>query len=334
MNSTSSLVLRSLNSASYSLEVDGEQYAILIWLFRGGFLICRRILMSQRSICWQFQILQEWRAVSKDYNEARQRWCKSKLLPMLLIPCTSEEKLRLYSIAEREVYSNIELPLRCNNSRRCCGSNYDSGGWLTIVDLVERELPYFDITLTNPFRKEVAPIHLPRLQSKYFSQKGRRQLPKVILSGDPTLNPDSFVVLAINSQFQYGHPVSSIKGLNSYWIHWDFVYNGTDAIVYKSQIYLVTADRWLALLDVDQAITNIFLPPQPLLPPAKVYLVESTRGDLLLVQRFMELKNKNVNGLHQKFWTNSFVIHKVVFIKRDRAGRRYKLLKVYRGDDV
>ncbi|XP_004298372.1 PREDICTED: uncharacterized protein LOC101311567 [Fragaria vesca subsp. vesca] len=141
-------------------------------------------------------VCKEWRAVSKDYNEAKQRWCKKRLLPMLLISSAeSEEKLELFSISERKVYCNIELPSPCRKSRRCFGPNHDSGGWLIVVDLVEGELPYLDLTLVNPFRKEVPPIHLPRLrpccsQFKYLSGQGL----KVIVSGDPILNPDSFVV--------------------------------------------------------------------------------------------------------------------------------------------
>ncbi|XP_004298377.1 PREDICTED: F-box protein At2g17690-like [Fragaria vesca subsp. vesca] len=266
-------------------------------------------------------VCKEWGAVSEDYNEAKHRWCKKRLLPMLLISSAeSEEKLELYSIAERKVYSNIELALPYRKSMRCFGSNHDSGGWLIVVDIVEAESPYLDITLVNPFRKEVPPIHLPRLVPgspfNYLSEQGL----KVILSGDPTLNPDSFVVLAI---IPYTDNVSYIKGLNSVWVFWGYGFGSTDAIVNKSKIYSVSRGhgfgRRILFLDVDQAKTNMFYLPEPLFrSPGKLYLVESAQGDLLLVQRVMEPK-KNVNGLHhnKELWTSSFVIHKATFIKRD-----------------
>lgn len=61
----SSFVLRSLNSSSHSLEVSVEHmlYIVLALLEVGLFAFmnykaheCRRILISRRSICWQFQM--------------------------------------------------------------------------------------------------------------------------------------------------------------------------------------------------------------------------------------------------------------------------------------
>ncbi|XP_004298371.1 PREDICTED: uncharacterized protein LOC101311275 [Fragaria vesca subsp. vesca] len=260
-------------------------------------------------------VCKEWRAVSKDYNEAKQRWCKKRLLPMLLISSAeSKEKLELYSIAEKKVYSNIKLPLPCRKSRRC---------WLQ-----PRQRWLVDRSRCSR-RKEVPPIHLPRLQFnhgyKYPSGKAQQLTSsKVILSGDPTLNPDSFLVLAINGH-KNGHNVYSIEGLNSDWVYWKFAYGCTDAIVYKSQVYSITAQRCLNLLDVDKAITNRFL-PQTYSPSEKFYLVESIQGYMLLVQRDMESKKNVNNDLHQKLWTNSFVVHKIGFKKRDVKLDRGKLV--------
>ncbi|XP_050372296.1 uncharacterized protein LOC126790187 isoform X2 [Argentina anserina] len=264
-------------------------------------------------------VCEEWRAISKEYNKAKQRWCQKRLLPMLVISSTeSEEKLELYSIPEKKVYKNIELPLPLRKSRRCFGSNHDSGGWLTIVDLVEGELPSLDITLMNPFREEMPPIHLPLLQSRIRSAKDH-QISKVILCGDPTLNPDCFVVLAITRHERIGKRVYAIKGLNSDWVYWQFASEISDAIVYNSQIYSVTYERWLQLLDVDKAITKQFFSGSDTISSTRQGLsCKSTQGDLLLVQRFMEPKKDVKNDLHQILWTSSFLIHKVVFIDRDK----------------
>lgn len=61
-----------------------------------------------------------------------------------------------------------------------------SHGWLATLDKQQRT-----IALVNPFETSVAPILLPNLDKQSYD------IPKVILSADPALNPNSCVVIAV-----------------------------------------------------------------------------------------------------------------------------------------
>ncbi|XP_024177691.1 F-box protein At2g26160-like [Rosa chinensis] len=205
---------------------------------------------------------------------------------MLMIPSESQGKRKLYSISEQKVYNNFELPQACNSTRRCCGSS-NAPGWLVAVDqLGEHQL---STTLVNVFKRDVTPIRLPLLDFNAQSHWFRVFSPKVILSADPIANPDNYVVVAVYDRVSRS---AFIKGGQTIWTYLEVRSFFTDAIFYKRKVYAG-------------------------------YLVETTKGELLHVRRF--LKQKDVPRDHyfhyedNEFWTESFKVYKVVFDERDES---------------
>ncbi|XP_024196452.1 F-box protein At3g56470-like [Rosa chinensis] len=128
-------------------------------------------------------VCKEWHSLAKEYNLTTQRW--HRVLPMLMISAGSSKTL--YSVSEGKNYiKNVQLPYK---RKRFCGSSH---GWLAIVDKISR-----DITLMNPFAQAMAPIHLPHLNE---------DVSKVILSADPALNPNSYMVIAIYNSIHLAFP--------------------------------------------------------------------------------------------------------------------------------
>ncbi|KAH0991437.1 hypothetical protein GBA52_002920 [Prunus armeniaca] len=129
--------------------------------------------------------------------------------------------------------------------RRCSGSCH---GWFATVDPTDQGV--VTVTLRNPFTK-ANPIYLPPLNahiSVYGPSYFEHYVPKVILSTDPTLNPENYVVVAL---YRCWFELAFIKaGQNS----WTYVNPaGTsygDVIFYKSQLYAVTSFGAIGSLDV------------------------------------------------------------------------------------
>ncbi|PQM40611.1 F-box protein [Prunus yedoensis var. nudiflora] len=158
---------------------------------------------------------------------------------------------------------------------------------LKLVDFME---------VRNPFTK-ANPIYLPPLNAHVLVYEPfyyEHYVPKVILSADPTLNPENYVVVAL---YRCWFELAFIKaGQNS----WTYVNPaGTsygDVIFYKSQLYAVTSFVAIGSLDVyGSDSNNPSQPPSIKLPtPRKpfrfycfhAYLVESTQGDLLHILRY------------------------------------------------
>ncbi|XP_024164554.1 probable F-box protein At1g44080 [Rosa chinensis] len=264
-------------------------------------------------------ICKEWHALATDYNHTTQRCFK--VHPMLMIPSESQGKRKLYSISEQKVYNNFELPQACNSTKRCCGSS-NAPGWLVAVDLLgEHQL---STTLVNVFKREVTPIRLPPL---YFNAESHWFMvfpPKVILSADPIANPDNYMVVAVYDRVSR---IAFIKGGQTIWTYLEVYSFFTDAIFYKRKVYAVGQWGRIKSFDVNSKPVE-----ESLLAHGgyrfschahKGYLVETTKGDLLHVRRF--LKQKDVPRDHyfhyedNEFWTESFKVYKVVFDGRDKS---------------
>ncbi|XP_004298361.1 PREDICTED: putative F-box protein At5g55150 [Fragaria vesca subsp. vesca] len=178
-------------------------------------------------------------------------------------------------------------------------------------------------------------IHLPPLVSTFdlpgcqieFQKRHdelKKQYPyyvrKVILSADPSLNPDNYVVVAI---YDICCKLAFIRAGQRDWTYLDEPYMFSDAIFYRSQIYAVGQGGKIVLLDVNSSndpsrppIAKRLTPFGPILHPQfpckadKAYLVVSSNGELLHVRRFLtrkEATDQNVRIM------NSFVVYKALF---------------------
>lgn len=304
-------------------------------------------------------VCKEWRCVAKDYN---QRWWRSKaqLLPMLMMPpngtandSSSEQQQQqtkqrlhrlLYSVSERKIYNNIRLAVPYND--KCCGSSY---GWLastdkSIMEISQREVEVIhQITLRNPFRKALEAIHLPPYRQKLPKVDYVYEwIPNVILSADPTLHPDNYYVVLVFyrpipntiKSDSFTLPLAFIKGGQESWISikqstWYYP-KYDDAIFYRNKVYLVHKYGYsLITIDLNSSnnLTEKRIPYKPRSrphgrPPREQYLVESTKGDLLLVQRILQTET-------------SFMVSKFIFSDKDKYSSTAQLVEVKSiGDDA
>ncbi|XP_004298358.1 PREDICTED: F-box protein At2g26160-like isoform X2 [Fragaria vesca subsp. vesca] len=269
-------------------------------------------------------VCKHWNDVSKAHNRTTQRWCK--VLPMLMIPFGSRTKRMVCSLSEGKIYTNVQLPVPYD--KRCSGSSH---GWLATADET------FAITLLNPFRKAEA-IHLPPLVTPYDLpgcqselQKHRDELKKqyhyyvrkVILSADPSSNPNNYVVVAI---YDNCCRLAFIRAGQRDWTYLEEPYMFSDAIFHRNEIYAVGLGGIIASVDINSSDDPsshpkaiIRTPLRPMVHPVfpykadKAYLVESSNGDLLHVRKFLKPKE----GVDQKLGVVNFVVYKVLFSDKD-----------------
>lgn len=301
-------------------------------------------------------VCEQWRSLAKDYNQATQRWRHNNLLPMLLIPneydcqggggknsrllTKTNHRKALYSIAEGKIYNNIglEVPFK----KRSCGSSH---GWFATIESVTDQGPI--IALRDPFRNPASPILLPLLDAmpkkcdKYFHEFNVR---KVIFSADPALNPDNYVVVAllrianhfldIYDDFAFIRMKRGQSQKRWTWIRPPLPV--TDVISYKTQVYVVGHQGEIWSLDVNPYSPRIQR-LKPLTHPdadlqryrATRYLVESTKGDLMHIERVC----KQTQGTYKNVMTESFRVYKVVFDDKDGSVLQHVEVKSI-GDDA
>ncbi|XP_008222388.1 PREDICTED: putative F-box protein At1g65770 [Prunus mume] len=283
------------------------------------FLILDNLLEPIDHVCFA-AVCKQWRSMSKLYNQATQRWRNKQLPPMLLIPNQDNDHRRVvYSISEGRVYSNIRLQVPF--SRRCCGSSH---GWLATVDTTEQGCPV--VVLRNPFTK-AKPIFLPPLDiliAKYETSYHEHYVRKVILSVDPTMNPENYVVVALCGRWPM---LAFIKAGQNTWTYPSPNGNFGDVIFYKSNVYALEAMGDIESLDVFSSDSNPSQPPQlkprthfrPFEPYCfHAYLMESIKGDLLHILRFYALIDGRFNyGAGRR--TTHFMIYKWVFDNEDEG---------------
>ncbi|ONH90366.1 hypothetical protein PRUPE_8G049800 [Prunus persica] len=288
-------------------------------------------------------VCKQWRVAAKEYNRITQHW-RELPLPMFLISTASKGELELYSFPGGKT-SDIELSVPCNTISMCHGH-----GWLATMDVLSvpklkfrwhKQEPW-TITLVNPFRKAAVPIRLPHLSFSYlhmyhhlgyFNLNVLRKystkvlFPKVILSEDPTLNPDSYMVAVL---YKHKPELAFTKGGRKHWIYSGKITRDLlrDVIFHKNQVFAVAG--WGNIFSIDISRKRIkakILTPQerPFASSAyKAYLVESTKGDLLHVRRLH--KDRYCAGEER------FMVYKLVFNGRDGSVQHVKLRSL--GDEV
>ncbi|ONI27246.1 hypothetical protein PRUPE_1G076100 [Prunus persica] len=273
------ILTRSRNNKNTSSSQVSDQWASIPLLF----LILDKLWEPSDHIRVA-GVCKQWRVAAKEYNRITQRWRK---------------------------ISDIELSVLCNTSSMCHGH-----GWLATMDVLPEPILLAQprtttvITLVNPFRKTAVPIRLPHLSFSYHHMHDvvRKYspavlFPKVILSEDPTLNPDSYMVAK--------------KRLDSHREN----YTG-DVIFHKSQVFAVAESGDIFSINIRRKpIKAKILTSQECRFASsayKAYLVESTKGDLLHVRR-----------LHKE---ERFMVYKLVFNGRDGSVQHVELTSL--GDEV
>ncbi|KAL6214405.1 hypothetical protein ACLB2K_013839 [Fragaria x ananassa] len=272
-------------------------------------------------------VCNEWYRLAKDKNTRdTDRWYHRPRPPMLLLPPPStrtlETRRTLCSILQGTTYNNIQIkvPLPKTNecaiiSTYCRGSGH---GWLAKVRVydyyVENSDPEWSIELVNPFRQVTSvSVHaIPPIKLR-LDDSDRSNVPKVILSSDPALNPDKFWVLAFltgGSQLAFhkrGQDGWTLVPIGGLWF--------SDAIFYKGS-FCAISDQYnslhgsLLVFDVENVRCRILrIGGFEILCSNRTYLVESTKGYLLCVKRIVKCISGDY-GL-KKVSTESFKVYKL-----------------------
>ncbi|KAL4298247.1 hypothetical protein GQ457_12G019560 [Hibiscus cannabinus] len=216
----------------------------------------------------------------------------TNMIPLLLIPSKkSSTKGKLYSLQSKSKVSEIELPKL--HTWRFCGSCY---GWLATVDQGGI------ITLSNPFRKACS-INLPRIDTKIFGiLEYQFTVPKVVLSEDPLLYPDNYVVTIIYVPY---YKLAVYRSGQKDWIYinrddlkeWGF----TDIISHKNFVYAIRPMNILLSFDVNgfgydgtskSPKWNTLLGDEDNDEPDwsnQIYLVKSSMGNLYSIHRYLDI---------------------------------------------
>ncbi|XP_068638702.1 F-box protein SKIP23-like [Aristolochia californica] len=200
--------------------------------------------------------------------------------PWLLLPADNtvcSMKRRVYTLSDSRV-ANFHLPVPHN--KRCVGS---IGGWLVTVD------SRLDIKIFNPFSGGEIPLPRLCLLSKLDPIE---LLSKVVLSSPPTSAVDrNFIAAAICGQM-----LAFWKPGEETWNPLDCdVENIEDIIYHKEQFYAVDNFGKVLVCDLASPIPDAteFAPrPNPVPIVRTRYLVESSEGDLLQVERSIVVGEK------------------------------------------
>ncbi|KAL3524305.1 hypothetical protein ACH5RR_017139 [Cinchona calisaya] len=251
-------------------------------------------------------------AVCKHWHSIAVGIVQNNTCPMLMIPTkdSSKERRSLYNVIQSKNY-DIELPIPFN--RRCCGCSH---GWLAFAmdDLV--------ITLFNPFLGKQ--IDLPRLLNLEPEYDPQYYVRKVVLSADPFTNPDDYEVVAIYGGMER---LALLRVGQKTWIRipvqksvrQKFV--ASDVIYYQGLIYAVNFHNKCMcgrIIKVDTTARTIATvarwkvnsPDEVNYVQAKSYLVESSTGELLIINRLLPYKDKISKGERIGF-TSKLKIHKI-----------------------
>ncbi|PRQ39381.1 hypothetical protein RchiOBHm_Chr4g0424551 [Rosa chinensis] len=249
---------------------------------------------------------------SVQYKQANQhgRWHTKELVPPPMLLVRNKTQTTLYSVSEGEVYNNGELPGLPPRTKWCCGSSH---GWLATVDELTNQGVV--IALRNPFRKS-SPIRLPPLKeeiSEAVKHRCQNIVYRVILSADPALNPDNYMVLALYCTDDH---VLALALFNASHGRWHFIEAPSDifdAIFYKGRVYAIGYSGEIVSVNVDNPGQAKQLTPSIYnLADYCVYLVESTKGDLLTIQR-RRRRQPHDASIEEAL----FIVYKVVFNEGD-----------------
>ncbi|XP_059627423.1 putative F-box protein At3g25750 [Cornus florida] len=240
-------------------------------------------------------VCKPWQSVAM---ENKLKFVQNKLsrqVPFLMVPTEDNSNVRrsLYSITDNKSY---DFQLRVPYKKRLSGSSY---GWLFTVE------ESLGVTLMNPFSGAI--IELPPIMNLLEVEPHPNHIDvrplevefeviKAILSADPASSPNDYIVAAI-----YGDccNLAFIRARDKAWTYIDKkrfkpLY---DVIYYKGQIFAVDNKYSVIMIDLNKRVgeskapqvevielrTNVYGDP--------TYLVESSSGDLLFVQRSYEFRD-------------------------------------------
>ncbi|KAG4172698.1 hypothetical protein ERO13_A11G013450v2 [Gossypium hirsutum] len=268
-------------------------------------------------------VCKAWHAAITENRSLRSKILKRchHQVPFLMIT-KSQEKRGLYNIIEKKLHGvELSVPYK----RRCCGSSY---GWIATVDWT------LAIKLINPFTGgiiDLPSVDIPVVNKFTKEDEHEFHVKKVILSDDPYVNPDNFMVLAL---FGASSSVAIIRPGEKTWTYTSNLETiaKDDAIFHKGKFYAV--DFRLGIISVQVANMNgslvsafdekIIIPPEEEGDNAFKYIVESSDGELLIVQRFI-----STYGPYR--WTTNFKVLKL----RQHANHVARLVEVKNiGDDA
>ncbi|XVF18522.1 hypothetical protein REPUB_Repub11eG0029300 [Reevesia pubescens] len=271
-------------------------------------------------------VSRHWHSVFNSFLDIKRRSCPN-LVPMLLIPTKKSEKRRkLYSLQTKAKVSNIELPMPY--TRRFCGSCY---GWLATVD------ENMFITLLNPFQDGIS-IHLPQFKLYDIPPAGYQyEIVKVVLSTDPLLHPDSYVVMVIYSVYCR---LAIYKSWQKNWIYMDQDLKLSDVIFYRNLVYIIGHWNNFVSFDVnDKSSTTspklkILKPRDPVSKSNcsnRIYLVESSKGNLYSIHKHLDFEKEVHIAAH---FTKKFRVFKWVLDDQTGELLEKKEVKSLDGDIV
>ncbi|GLU12234.1 hypothetical protein SLE2022_289300 [Rubroshorea leprosula] len=257
-------------------------------------------------------VCKEWHSVAQD-NRKRRHTINASLphqLPLLLVPIKDKDERLIYSVTQDRV-SNMRLKVPFN--KRYYGSSH---GWL--IDMDET----FTIILLNPFSGKI--IKLPRITKGEESTTDHEYfIWKAILTNDPDLYPNDFVVAIIYNGLRY---LAVYKSSVRSWTYLLDHPNGlgyTDIIHHKGDFYAINFGLGVGKIDVAgiekspwPQVSLVAQQAPSLLTPEiyRVNLVGTSEGNLLLVQRvYTQVYPDRVYGDWDDvpLFTSNFIIHKL-----------------------
>ncbi|KAM7276016.1 hypothetical protein ACFE04_017882 [Oxalis oulophora] len=222
-------------------------------------------------------VCKQWYFSTKTYFDMKKNH-SHKPIPMLLYP-SKGNSVDLYCMIENKIIGTI--PFQFSQYGKFCGSSY---GFLAFNN--ENNV----ITLVNPFKPrsviQLPPLRIPRVHQYSFG------VSKVVLSSDPTKNPEDWKVLVITDgigKLAYTSPITKV---------WAFVYTEpcciSDAIFHKGLVYAIAT--YVEMLRIELGETPIVdVLGENVIEGGVKFLVESSGGDLLLIQKHDNRFEPNFN---------------------------------------
>ncbi|XP_059629222.1 putative F-box protein At3g25750 [Cornus florida] len=243
-------------------------------------------------------VCKPWQSVVMDN---KLKFIQNKFLrqvPFLMVPSkdNSDERRSLYSITHNKI---DDFQLRVPYQKRLSGSSH---GWLFTVEET------FGVTLINPFSG--ATIELPPIMDlSYFHPPDETdddddddndpievdfEVVKATLSVDPALYPNDYIVTATYSGYRR---LAFILPGDKAWTYIDkerfrLIF---DVTYYKGRIFAVDDKSRVLMIDVNRRAGESQAPQVEVIAPPTIvyshqtYIVESSSGDLLVVQRFLKV---------------------------------------------
>ncbi|KAL3837910.1 hypothetical protein ACJIZ3_022501 [Penstemon smallii] len=278
-------------------------------------LILKKLILVQDYIRFSV-VCKKWFSVGQDQKLQRMKTSIFTQPPVLLIPNTSS----FFDIVERKYYISS-------------GSKYDdivlgsSFGWLVMVserfttDLIDplygntHKRKSFTMNLVNPFSGKK--IMLPQILMEYDTL-----IYKIILSDDPSLNPDNYIVVAI---CKYERTLAFLRSGDESWTHFnrETLCYVNDILFCEGQLYARDHKNGLTKVNFEKDSSDhdleILMPKENNFDMTfNYYLVESVDGELLLVRRFY-----SENAREGKHYTKGFQVLKLV-----KENEQVKLTKI------